>query len=161
MSFTDDRGNTETLSSEATEAVAARPNNPATGAPSISGTPQVGEKLTADISGIDDADGLTNVSWSYQWIAGGSNINGATAGSTHTLTASEQGQTIRVRVSFTDDRNNAETLTSVATVAVAAAANREATGAPTISGTPQVDQTLTAGKSDIADEDGLNDVSYN
>ena len=36
-------------------------NSAATGRPSIGGTPQVGETLTADISGIADADGLTNV----------------------------------------------------------------------------------------------------
>ena len=28
---------------------------------------QVGETLTADTTGIADADGLTNVSYSYQW----------------------------------------------------------------------------------------------
>ena len=96
------------------------PNSPATGAPAISGTPQVGETLTADTSGIADADGLTKVSYSYQWTAGGSDIDGAT-GSSHTLTASEQGHTVQVRVTFTDDRNNAEALTSIATAAVAAA----------------------------------------
>ena len=77
-------------------------NNAATGAPTISGTPQVGETLTADTSAIDDADGLTSVSYEYQWMAGASLIYGAT-GSTHTLTASEQGQTVQVRVTFTDD----------------------------------------------------------
>ena len=96
------------------------PNSPATGAPTIGGTPQVGETLTADTSGIADADGLTKVSYSYQWTAGGSDIDGAT-GSTYTLTASEQGQTIQVRVTFTDDADNQETLTSIATAAVAAA----------------------------------------
>ena len=97
-----------------------RTNNAATGAPTISGTPQVGGTLTASTSPIDDQDGLTNVSYRYQWVAGGSDIDGAT-GSTYTLTYSEQGQTIQVRVTFTDDRNNAETLTSIATAAVAAA----------------------------------------
>ncbi len=101
------------------------------------------QTLTADTSPIDDEDGLTNVSYRYQWIAGGSDIARAT-GSTYTLTSSEQGKTIRVRVTFTDDADNEETLTSEATVAVAAAPNRDATGAPTIGGTPQVDQTLTA-----------------
>ena len=134
-------------------------NTSAAGAPTISGTPQVGQTLTADTSSITDEDGLTNVSYSYQWIAGGSAISGAT-GSSYTLTASEQGQTIQVRVTFTDDADNAETLTSVATVAVAAAPNREATGSPTIGGTPQVDQTLTADTSAISDEDGLSNVSY-
>ena len=37
-----------------------RTNNPATGAPAISGTAQVGETLTADTSGITDVDGLDN-----------------------------------------------------------------------------------------------------
>ena len=96
-----------------------RQNNPATGAPAISGTPQVGETLTASTSRIADQDGLTNVSYRYQWIAGGSDIGGAT-GSTYTLTSSEQGQTVQVRVAFTDDANSAETLTSAATEAVAA-----------------------------------------
>ena len=134
-------------------------NTSAAGAPTISGTPQVEQTLTADTSSITDEDGLTNVSYSYQWIAGGTDIDGAT-GSTHTLTASEEGQTIQVRVTFTDDADNEETLTSQATVAVAAAPNREATGAPAISGTPQVGETLTADTSGIADADGLTKVSY-
>ena len=95
-------------------------NTPATGAPAIGGTPQVGETLTADTSNIADQDGLTTVSYSYQWIAGGTDIDGAT-GASYTLTASEQGQTIQVRVTFTDDADNEETLTSAATVEVAAA----------------------------------------
>ena len=134
-------------------------NSAPTGLPGISGTPQVDQTLTADTSPIDDEDGLTNVSYGYQWIAGGSAISGAT-GSGHTLTASEQGQTIQVRVTFTDDRGSNESLTSVATVAVAAAPNREATGAPSIGGTPQVDQTLTADTSPIADEDGLTNATF-
>ena len=101
-------------------------NNAATGAPTISGTPQVGETLTADTSAIDDADGLTSVSYEYQWMAGASLIYGAT-GSTHTLTASEQGQTVQVRVSFTDDEGNNESLISEATAAVAAAASASLT----------------------------------
>ena len=51
---------------------------------------------------------------------GGTDIDGAT-GSSYTLTASEQGQTIQVRVTFTDDADNEETLTSIATAEVAAA----------------------------------------
>ena len=77
------------------------------------------QTLTADTSGIADQDGLSNASYAYQWMGAGSNIAGAT-GSSYTLTASEQGQTIRVRVHFSDDSGNSETLTSAATVAVAA-----------------------------------------
>ena len=122
VTFTDDRDNEETLTSVATVTVAAAPNRAATGAPTINGTPQVGETLTADTANIADQDGLDDVSYSYQWTAGGADINGAT-GSSYTLTISEQGQTIQVKVSFTDDRSNAETLTSVATGAVAARPN--------------------------------------
>ena len=101
------------------EQVVEPENTAPTGLPGISGTPQVDETLTADTSEIDDEDGLTNVSYEYQWLAGGSDIAGAT-GSTYTLTASEQGQTVQVRVTFTDDRGNSESLTSEATDAVAA-----------------------------------------
>ena len=163
VSFTDDADNQESLTSAATEPVAARPNTEATGAPTISGTVQVDETLTADTSGITDADGLTNVSYSYQWIRndGGTDadIAGETA-STHTLVSAEEGKTIKVRVSFTDDAGNEETLTSAATAAVASRPNTPATGLPTISGTVQVEQTLTADTSAISDEDGLGNVSY-
>ena len=159
VSFTDDANNEETLISAATVEVAAKPNSPATGAPTISGTVQVGETLTADTANIADQDGLTNVSYRYQWLAGGTDIDGAT-GSSHTLTASQQGQTIQVGVTFTDDRNNAEARTSDATAAVAAKPNTPATGLPTISGTAQVGETLTVDTSGIADEDGLNDAVF-
>ena len=159
LRFTDDADNEETLTSAATAPVAAAPNREATGSPTISGTPQVDQTLTADTSSIDDDDGLTNVSYRYQWVAGGSDIDGAT-GSSYELTYNEQGHTIQVRVAFTDDADNEESLTSEATVAVAAAPNREATGKPSITGTPQVEQTLTADTANIADQDGLTGVSY-
>ena len=120
VSFTDDAGNEESLTSAATDAVEARPNSPATGAPTVSGTAQVGETLTADTSGIADTDGLTDVTYSYQWMADDDEIAGAT-GSTYTLTDSEEGKTVKVRVSFTDNAGNEESLTSGATGAVAAA----------------------------------------
>ena len=163
VSFLDDSNNQETRTSAATVAVAPRSNSPPTGAPTINGTPQVRRTLTADTSGISDADGLTNVSYSYQWIRndGGTDadIAGETA-STHTLVSADEGKTIKVRVSFTDDAGNEETLTSAATAAVASRPNTPATGLPTISGTVQVDETLTADTSAISDEDGLDNVSY-
>ena len=129
------------------------------GAPTISGTAEVGETLTADTSGISDIDGLANATFTYQWLADEADISGAT-GSTHTLVAADEGKAIRVRVSFTDDRGNQETLTSAATPAVEARPNSTATGEPTISGTLQVRETLSASTSGIADTDGLANVSY-
>ena len=59
-----------------------------------------------------------DVSWEYQWFAGGSEISGAT-GTSLTLTDSHEGKAIKVRVDFEDDGGNSESLTSAATVAVA------------------------------------------
>ena len=159
VSFTDDGGNDETLTSAATAAVSAAPNNPATGAPTISGTAQVGETLTADTSGIADEDGLDNADFSYQWLADDTDISGET-GSAYTLADADEGNTVKVRVSFTDDGGNDETLTSAATATVEAAPNSPATGAPTISGTAQVGETLTADTSGIADADGLDAAAF-
>ena len=87
-------------------AAAAPPaNTPATGLPTISGTAQVGETLTADTSGIEDDDGIDNAAFAYQWLADDAEINGATA-ATYTLTDADEGKTIKVRVSFTDDRGH-------------------------------------------------------
>ena len=112
--------NEQPLARAVSATVIGETNNPATGAPTITGTAQVGEMLTASTAGISDTDGLTSAAFAYQWIAGESDISGAT-GSSYTLTSSEQGKTIKVRVTFTDDAGNGESLTSAATGAVAAA----------------------------------------
>ena len=164
VSFTDDASNAETLTSAATAAVSAAANTPATGAPTITGTAQVGQALTAGTTAIMDADGLTTPSYTYQWIRvatdnSETNIASATA-STYTLVAADLGTTIKVKVSFTDDASNPETLTSAATAVVSAAPNTPATGAPTITGTAQVGQVLTATVGTIADVDGLPDPFF-
>ena len=98
-------------------------NTPATGAPAISGTAQVGQTLRADTSGIEDADGLSGAAFSYQWISSDgttdADLPGAT-GASYTLQAADAGKTVKVAVSFTDEAGNAETLTSAATGVVAA-----------------------------------------
>ena len=137
------------------------PNAPATGLPTITGAAQVGETLTADITGIADADGLGNAAFAYQWLADADEINGATA-STYTLANDDAGKAITVRVSFTDDAGSDEQLTSAATGEVAAAPppNTPATGAPTITGTAQVRETITADTTGIADDDGLDNAAF-
>ena len=164
VSFTDDAGNAESVTSRATDAVAELPDNratntPATGGPTISGTPQVGETLTASTSDISDADGMKNARFAYQWIRENSDIGGAT-GSSYTAVEADEGERLKVRVSFTDDAGNEESLTSAATNAVAPVPNTPATGAPTISGTPQVDETLSASTSGISDADGLDEARF-
>ena len=135
------------------------PNSPATGAPSISGTEQVGETLTADVTGIDDDDGLDTAVFAYQWLRGDTDIAGAN-GSSYTLVEADEGRTIKVRVSFTDNAGHAETRTSDPTGAVAAKPNTKATGAPTIGGIARVGETLTADTSGIDDDDGLDTAVF-
>ena len=90
-------------------------NDPATGAPAISGTAQVGQTLTAATTDIADADGLASPSYGYQWVrVDGSNetdIAGATSG-TYMPAAADVGKKLKVKVSFTDDDSNDEELTS-------------------------------------------------
>ena len=124
VTFTDNAGKEETLTSAATAPVKpAQSNEPATGLPTINGTAQVGETLTADTSGISDADGMTNAVFRYQWTRWDSDtdedIEGATD-STYEVSDEDEGKTIRLRVGFSDDRGNDEALTSAATGAVAA-----------------------------------------
>ena len=115
----------QTLSVSFTVAATEGDNNPATGLPTISGTAQTGETLTADTSGIADADGMDDAAFGYQWVSNDgsadADIQDATA-SSYTLVANDAGKTIKVTVSFTDNAGNAETLTSAATAAVAAVA---------------------------------------
>ena len=134
-------------------------NTPAEGVPTITGTPSVGQTLSADTSGITDADGLETVTFDYQWLANDAEIAGATA-ATYTVAPDDVSRAIMVKVTFTDDAGNEESLTSAATEAVAARPNTPATGAPTISGTAQVGETLTADTSGIRDADGLTNASF-
>ena len=107
------------------------PNSPATGAPTISGTARVGETLTADTTDIADADGMSGAVFSYQWLANGVEVAGATS-DTYTPVADDVGKAIKVRVSFRDDRNHRESLTSTATAAVTAAADDSAVWSATL-----------------------------
>ena len=159
VSFTDGEGNQESLPSNPTVEVDAKPNSAATGLPTIVGTVRVGETLTADTSGIDDDDGVENVAFTHQWIRGSTDIAGAT-GSTYTLVKADEGKTIKVTVSFTDAEGNAESLTSDLTGEVEAKPNTRATGAPIIDGIARVGETLTADTSGIDDDDGLDSAAF-
>ena len=96
-------------------------DTPATGAPVITGRTELGQTLTAEITGISDAGGTTKAdagdtgyAYTYQWervdADGSSNpldIPGATE-STYTVISLDVGSRIRVKVSFTDDAGNSE-----------------------------------------------------
>ena len=92
-------------------------NSPATGGPGITGRALAGETLTATTSGIEDEDGLADAVFAYQWIRqdlatlNDTDIEGAIS-STYTVTAADEGKAIQVRVTFTDDAGNPESVTS-------------------------------------------------
>ena len=118
------------LTGDASASASATPvaNRAPTGKPSISGTAQVDETLTADISRIGDADGLTRSGWTYQWVRvaqgeEGTDIEGATE-ATYVVVAADRDGKLKVKVDFTDDGGNAETLTSDATATVLAASGQ-------------------------------------
>ena len=141
------------------------PNHAATGDPVISGTVQVGEELTALTDGIMDDDVLDDV-FTYQWVRvdadGTSNEEDITdeTDATYTLTADERGKKVKVEVRFVDILGGEETRTSAPTATLAGVPNTAATGAPTITGTAQVGQTLTASTTGIADANGLTSPNY-
>ena len=80
-----------------------------TAAPTISGTPQVGQTLTANNGNWTGAQPMT---FSYRWRrcaatgASCSDISGAT-GKTYVLTSADQGTTLRVRVTARNARGSA------------------------------------------------------
>ena len=90
----------------------------ASGMPDISGTARVGSTLTAGTSGISDGNGKSKAengdvgfAYTYQWVRSVSgtdtDISGATS-STYTLTAADEGNTVKVKASFTDNAGYAE-----------------------------------------------------
>ena len=94
-------------------------NTPAEGEPRIDGIPELGQTLSVDTTAIADVDGLDHVVFQHQWLADDADIAGST-GATYTVVSGDVGKAISVRVSFTDDGGNEETLTSAPTVVTAA-----------------------------------------
>ena len=136
---TDDSATANTMTIDVTEV-----NDPATGLPTITGTAQVGQTLTAVTTGIMDADGLPD-SFLYAWsrVMGltVSLISGATS-STYTLVEADEGHEMRVDVSFIDDGGTLENTTSVDGPTVQPAATTNA--APTVANVI-ADRTATVG----------------
>ena len=116
------------------------PNSPATGQPTITGTAEVGETLTAGTSAISEPNGLTNAAFRHQWIrntAGSHNDISAATDSAYVITSDDAESKIKVRVSFTDDDGYAEQLTSASTASVPAQSQNQPRQAST-------DATLSA-----------------
>jgi Animal haem peroxidase/Fibronectin type III domain/RTX calcium-binding nonapeptide repeat (4 copies) len=118
--YTDGLGFTEAVTSAATTPV-INVNDPATGAPALSTlAPQEGFVLTASIGTVADLDGLpAPTAITYQWLANGADIAGATGDTIDPV--GHTGETLAVRVDFIDDHGTAEQRISATTAAVLAA----------------------------------------
>lgn len=112
-------------------------------APSISGTPTVGETLTGHPGTYDQPVS----SRAYRWLADDVAIDGATA-ATYLLTETEEGAVITFEEVASNSFGAGDANVSAGTDEVAAAEVPETAPvidtAPTISGTPTVGETLTA-----------------
>ena len=99
-------------------------NVPATGDPTIGGTAQVCETLTADVSNIADENGLENVSFSVTWSAGGGYLRKQTVDNfTYVVQTMDLGMTLSVYLHFEDDDGYSEFAESANTAVVVAAAS--------------------------------------
>lgn len=105
-----------------------------TALPTISGTAKVDRTLTASTGSWSPAPSFT-----YQWLADGSPVVGAT-GDTLTLAPAQRNQRITVTVTGTRPGYTTASRTSVQTAAVAAGTFQP--GTPVLSGTNQVGHTI-------------------
>ena len=161
VSYTDARGEDETVISDVTAAV-GNVNDLPTGEVNIDGTVRGDETLTADTTALQDEDGLPNDAdgYRYQWqrstdSGGFEDIEDAT-GQSYTLGDDDVGREVRVQVNCTDGNNTSETLASSPTVAVGTA-NITPTGGVRIDGTVRQGQPLSADRTALQDADGLPD----
>jgi hypothetical protein len=140
-------GGSATAVSAPTGVVQAAPVAPVnTALPTISGTAQQGQTLTASQGSWS---GTAPISYAYQWRdcdgSGGNcvDIAGATS-STYLLAAGDVGSTVRVAVTASNAGGSATAVSAQTDVVQAAPVAPVNTSLPTISGTAQQGQTLTA-----------------
>jgi VCBS repeat-containing protein len=110
--YTDNDNFNEAVTSEATNEIEAITVN-VDGTVAITGTAESGQELTATIT---DDNGVPAEGVTYAWLAGTDTIG--TDASTVTLTDTEIGKTVTVTVTYTDDENFSENVTSEASTAV-------------------------------------------
>jgi hypothetical protein len=139
VTATNNDGQASAASNPTSIVTGSKPKNTAT--PTISGTPTVGQTLTANPG---NWSGTQPISFAYQWgrcnkSGGGcSSISGAT-GRTYKLQSADAGNTIRVRVTASNSAGSTQVLSSP-TAIVSPAAPPAPSGCPRAGGTVRVDQ---------------------
>ena len=154
-SYNDNAGTAESVTSAATAAV-QNVNDIPIGSVSISGQVKVGSTLSANSASLSDADGLGVLS--YQWLRDGETISQATS-SAYRITADDYRHQISVRVTYTDDFGQNESVTSTETVSVGPTHNGT-TGSDVITGTAESDVITGLAGNDWIFGTGGNDALY-
>ena len=135
----------QTVLSLSAGVVRAAPGPSANGRPTIAGTLEQGNRLTATAG---TWAGSGTITYAYQWYrcdASGahcSSVHGATKG-TYTLVASDVGKSIGLTVRATDSTGTTPAYGSLAGLVAAKGASFAATAQPTLTGTGTVGQALT------------------
>jgi hypothetical protein len=155
VTFIDDIGNSESLSSSPTDLI-VNVNNEAVGAPVIVGITTQGETLSTTGT-VTDEDGIQSGTVSYQWQRDGVDIPDG-INTTYTLTEADVGSQITVNFSYIDGHDTSESLTSEATAPIENI-NDSLTGTIEVEGTAALGETLTVANT-LADEDGLGNFNY-
>ena len=106
VSYTDRRGTDESI--EATAGSITGVNDDPVGSVIITGLPHIGVTLTAENT-LSDADGLGD--FTYEWARSGTVILDE-IGSSYTLVAADENQTLTVTISYPDGQGTNESITS-------------------------------------------------
>ncbi|MBM1589367.1 putative Ig domain-containing protein, partial [Sulfitobacter mediterraneus] len=84
-------------------------NTPPTGTITITGTAELGQTVTVDISGINEPDEIISDTISYQWRRDGADIPGpGDEGASYVLTQEDVGAQITVQVTYFDEGGTEE-----------------------------------------------------
>ncbi len=104
ISYVDGYGTSESVFSTPTGTTVTNVNDPPTGGVAVTGTVQEDQTLTADTSGLADADGLGTFSYQWQYTTDGTTWNNITGATNVTFVPGDVqvGQQLRVQVSYTD-----------------------------------------------------------
>jgi len=153
VSYQDDYGHDEVVSSPATDAI-SNTNNTPTGAYLLTGSASVGKLLIADFD-IIDADGIGTKA--YTWYLDDQKLEGEN-GQSILLTDEMLGKSIKAVINYTDDFGTVEEITSIISDPIAIE-NSDPIGAAEVIG-KDVEGELLSSDAQITDADGLGAFSY-
>jgi hypothetical protein len=125
----------------------------------ISGTGEVGKKLTSNATNLYDKDGIGSLT--YQWKIQGTDIPKATK-ETYTITKTDYGKSITLKVSYTNLYGKVvkESNTIIALIFTSTPTSTTLTNQLKISGVPEIGKVLTADVTQLYDQFDMGPLTY-